>query len=79
MSDEETIARMKEIRELLDEFGLVLAGYDPGVSAYVKGQSERGNGYWGEPINFDRQEWKWLEPLLKELRDARFRLNSVVT
>jgi hypothetical protein len=66
--DKKLVARMKEIRELIAEFGLTLRGYDPGVTASLKeNPALRGRGYWGEAISFDSNEWKWLEPLLKEL------------
>ena len=65
------VDRMKEIKELLDEFGLHLAGYDPGVMAWTK-QEEDGFGHMvGDTIQFDRAEWKWLEPILRELRNYR--------
>lgn len=68
----EVARRMKEIRELLDSFGLVLAGYDPGVTAHIRSEpAARGQGWGGEPINFDCHEWRWLEPLLVELRERR--------
>lgn len=70
--DRKLLARMKEIRELIAEFGLILRGYDPGISASVKANPGlRGRGYWGEAVSFDNNEWKWLEPLLNELRDYR--------
>jgi len=59
------------LRELLKEFGAVLCGFDPGASAMVKGVSGKGDGYWGEQLSFDGLEWKWLEPLLVELRERR--------
>ncbi len=30
-----------------------------------------GQGAWGEPISFSRVEWRWLKPLLEELRERR--------
>lgn len=70
--DKKLVARMKEIRELIAEFGLTLSGYDPGISAILKDQPRlRGDGWGGEPITFDGTEWKWLEPLLQELRILR--------
>jgi hypothetical protein len=65
------ITRMKEIKELLSEFGLRLSGFDPGVSATFEDKTVRGDGYFGEPIQFNGTEWAWLEPLLIELRDHR--------
>lgn len=65
-------ARMKKIRTLLMDFGLIPSGYGPGVTAFLKGQTHvRGDGCIGEPITFDALEWKWLEPLLLELRKLR--------
>ena len=75
--DKKMVARMKEIRELIAEFGLTLSGYDPGITALLKGNPRlRGDGWGGEPITFDGTEWKWLEPLLVELRMHR-KLNGV--
>ena len=66
---------MSEIRELLAEFGIHLAGYDPGVTAMIPGKAiagpGAGAGYFGEHLAFDATEWAWLEPLLKELRAYR--------
>lgn len=70
--DRKLVARMKEIRELIAEFGLTLRGFDPGVTASFKDNPAiRGRGYWGEAVSFDTNEWKWLEPLLKELLEYR--------
>lgn len=73
---DETSKRMKEINALLNEFNADLNGYDPGVTAYIRGQKPyhigaAGAGYMGEHLDFSRTEWKWLEPLLIELRDLR--------
>lgn len=57
----ELIKRMDFLRDLLKEFGLELRGYDPGVMA----------SHYGTLLEFDYKEWKWLEPLLIELREAR--------
>lgn len=70
--DKKIVARMKEIRELIAEFGLVLGGYDPGITASLKAKPEqRGRGYFGEAVSFCDTEWGWLEPLLKELLALR--------
>lgn len=62
------VARSKHLRELLDYFGLVLVGFDPGVSA----RNPNATDYFKRlSYNFDSQEWAWLEPLLVELRDLR--------
>ena len=76
--DKRILERMKAERELLTEFGAQLHGSDPGISAYlaskdfskqtVKGQ---GRGYFGEDLSFTAGEWKWLRPLLEELREFR--------
>jgi hypothetical protein len=71
MIDNKIIARMNEIRELLDEFGLHLGGYDPGVMAWTKNDVNENGHFVGETIQFDRAEWKWLEPILCELRNYR--------
>jgi len=57
------IARMAELRGLLTEFGLELCGFDPGVLARWP---ERGGS-----LQFDRAQWSFIEPLLKELRERR--------
>lgn len=69
--DRKLVARMKEIRELIKEFGLTLCGYDPGISAYVDARPELRPSTWNGPFKLDDVEWVWLEPLLKELRDYR--------
>lgn len=65
------IKRMDFLRDLLAEFDASLCGYQPGVTAFVKGQKHQGRGYAGEALDFNYDEWKWLEPLLIELRDYR--------
>ena len=83
--EKKLVAEMKEADALLSEFGLSLHGYDPGVTAYFKPGPDvpgfdtkfcnvmgvEGRGYWGEPIAFNKTEWKWLKPLLEELRTRR--------
>ena len=64
------IKRMEFLRDLLKEFGAVLSGYDPGVTAYLPNHP-RGEGYMGESLDFNKCEWRWLEPLLIELRQVR--------
>jgi len=72
-------AEAKELRELLDHFGLRLHGFDPGVTALFKEDQPAnrphlggaGRGFCGEPITFSSIEWAWLKPLLEELRDRR--------
>jgi hypothetical protein len=74
-TDKAIVARMKEIRDLLVEFGAQLVGYDPGVTADIVGRrlerSGCGAGWAGEHMAFDGTEWAWLEPLLKELQACR--------
>jgi len=78
MNTKETRAlnkRMKFLRELLLEFGLRLHGYDPGVKALII-EEPITLGDFKIPrrqrfVDFDRQEWDFLEPLLIELRDQR--------
>lgn len=70
--DKKLVARMKEIRDLIAEFGLTLHGYDPGITASLKDNPKlRGDGWGGEAITFNGTEWKWLEPLLQELHVRR--------
>jgi hypothetical protein len=69
--DKRICTRMKEIRELIKEFGLTLCGYDPGISAYVDDCPNLRASGWSGPFKLDDVEWTWLEPLLKELRDRR--------
>lgn len=61
----------KHLRELLKEFGLTLVGFDPGITASVDAHPELRWSAWHGPIKLDHDEWKWLEPLLLELRDFR--------
>jgi len=70
--DKRICAEMKEIRELIAEFGLTLSGRDPGITAYLqKNPNARGDGWAGEPISLNDTEWNWLKPLLLELRGYR--------
>lgn len=69
--DKKLVARMKEIRELIKEFGLSLCGYDPGISAYVDARPDLKASAWNGPFKLDDVEWAWLEPLLKELQEYR--------
>ncbi len=64
--EERIVARMAELRDLLTVFGAKLAGYDPGVSAWIPHKENK----W-QHIQFDSFEWSWLEPLLIELRNYR--------
>ena len=74
-ADKALVERMTGIRELLAEFEAQLSGFDPGVSALVKGREPGfpgiAAGCFGEHLAFDRTEWEWLEPLLQELRARR--------
>ena len=76
--DKRILERMKAERELLAEFGAQLHGSDPGISAYLAGKDfskqivkGQGRGYFGEDLSFTAGEWKWLRPLLEELREFR--------
>jgi hypothetical protein len=70
--DRRICAEMKEIRELIAEFGLTLSGRDPGITAYLqKNPKARGDGWAGEPIALNDTEWNWLKPLLMELSERR--------
>jgi hypothetical protein len=62
-ASEDLAKRSEGLQDLLLEFGLRLAGFDPGVLA--RGIKD------GMSYNFDRHEWEWLEPLLAELRRRR--------
>lgn len=68
--NKELIAERDELRPLLAEFGATLCGWDPGVTAYLPNKV-RGDGWMGESLTFDGNEWAWLKPLLIELREAR--------
>jgi hypothetical protein len=75
-ADRAIIARAAHLRSLLAEFGVTLAGFDPGVTANIIGKPAgspgmRGAGFWGEHLSFSAREWGWLEPLLIELRERR--------
>jgi hypothetical protein len=69
--DRKLVARMKEIRELIKEFGLTLCGYDPGISAYVDARPNLKASAWNGPFKLGEVEWAWLEPLLQELKILR--------
>lgn len=69
--DKKLCARMKEIRDLIKEFGLTLVGYDPGISAAVDAKPKLAWDRWSGPIRLNQNEWEWLEPLLQELRMRR--------
>lgn len=82
--DKRILERMKSERELLAEFGAQLHGSDQGVSAYLASKdfskqtvSGQGRGYFGEDLSFTAGEWKWLRPLLEELRDLRSKEKAV--
>lgn len=71
-AEKRIVKEMDEARDLLGEFGLILHGYQPGVTAFLKSNPlARGDGYGGEPISFNFSEWEWLKPILEELRDRR--------
>ena len=70
------IKRATFLRRLLKENGLILHGFDPGVSAFKKVGKNPFTKQWHlASLNFDSTEWAWLEPLLLELRRLR-RLDS---
>jgi len=60
--ERQLVKRMDEIRDLLSHFGLRLHGYDPGVSAR---DSE------GNYLSFEKVEWEWLEPILKQAKGRK--------
>lgn len=60
--EREIVKRMDEVRDLLFHFGLRLHGYDPGVSVL---NSE------GKYLHFEKLEWEWLEPILKQAKGWR--------
>lgn len=75
--EREIVARMTEIRELLAEFGLVLSGYDPGITAYIRSEPNAQGGGWArEPISLDHSEWKWIEPLFERIARASISYRS---
>ena len=65
------VRRAGFLRRLLKENGLILGGFDPGVLAYRK----IGKDFMGVErsisLDFSRQDWDWLEPLLLEMRKLR--------
>ena len=67
---EAIIKRADFLRSLLKEFGARLGGFDPGVTAFLPEGGMR-VGYAGEHLDFTHTEWKWLEPILIELREKR--------
>tara|TARA_Y100000310_G_C20628610_1_gene787342 strand:+ start:1104 stop:1325 length:222 start_codon:yes stop_codon:yes gene_type:complete len=59
--------RRDELKSLIEEFGAKLTTFDSGIQAiYYSHESHR-----NETLNFDYWEWKWLEPLLTELKERR--------
>lgn len=79
--DKELVKRMTFLRRLLKEFKAQLHGYDPGVSFLVKNgkrwlpsttpfKAPKEIDHW-KVFHTDGADWKWLEPLLIELRTFR--------
>lgn len=62
---------VQEDQELLDEFGLKLLFVDPGVRAAIKSELRENRINPWNVIEIDGKTWKWLRPLLLELREAR--------
>lgn len=59
---EEVVKRINRTQRLFKQFGVQVYAFDPGVRCYILGI--------GGPkadLDFGGNEWKWLEPLLKEL------------
>jgi hypothetical protein len=73
---QQIIKRMTFLRRLLKENGLMLSGYDPGVTAYKKIGKDFDGRDRCVSMNFERAEWAWLEPLLVELRSLRRRVRK---
>lgn len=69
------LAEAEELKTLLAEFGANLSGFGNGVSANLPGVfpvlGTDGSGYFGEALNFSHTAWKWLKPLLVELKARR--------
>jgi hypothetical protein len=63
---ERLVARINATSELLSEFGVTAAAYDPGVQGYLD-DPDRGS----QLIDIDGATWRWLKPLLEELRGYR--------
>ena len=61
MNCQQLIEETKATEELLKEFGLELLGTDPGVMVSFEGYT----------MFFNGMEWKWLKPLLLELKQNR--------
>ena len=59
--------RSQELCGLLDGVGLKLVGWEPGVTAMLP----KDDGTYGATFSFSADEWNWLEPILKELIEAR--------
>jgi hypothetical protein len=69
-ADRELIRRIETTRALLSEFGLQTYGYDPGVLCRDAN---------GVTVDLDSSTWRWLEPLLIELRNFRAPRNPAST
>lgn len=64
--EKESLAKSKRLRDLLQEFGLQLVAFSPGVLARDGGLQRYGNTY-----NFTSEVWGFIEPLLIELSKRR--------
>jgi hypothetical protein len=54
---------INEARELCEEFGLAPYGFIFGVVAVEKSTQHT--------LDFNYQEWEWLKPILRELKNYR--------
>lgn len=72
--EKELVDRLNKTQKLLKQFGLDAYAYDPGVLCVPSELA--GSPRYNATINFGDNEWKWLEPLLRELSLARFRLRT---
>ena len=73
---EEFAKLVKEDKELLSKFGLVISSLDPGVSAHIEEfieSNENEKLFYPDfsTVNLDATTWWWLRPLLIELLKHR--------
>lgn len=67
MATPEKLQEFVDAAALLDEFGAMAYGFDPGVVFNVKHPTRGGD----HTVSLQDPGWLWLQPLLEELRDRR--------
>jgi len=73
---EDVVRRYLKIQKLLKHFGVEAYAFDPGVRCMIP-EVGKSRGYYKEgTLDFGEYEWKWLEPLLRELLRYRRKYES---